>query len=141
MTPHNQLYLKGNPEGILGDCWRTCIASILDLPILDVPHFVEDADDYICATEDWLKERGIHMLRLRGHFDAGSYVMYTGLSPRSEHGRHAVVGYQGEIHHDPHPDRTGLRGLADTTYVFIPKDTDWRKHIAAHGFRNAFRIS
>lgn len=128
MTPLDQKYLKGNAEGISGDCLRACVASILELPLEEVPHFVEEHQNGILAMHDWLFTRGIDCLALKGHYDVSTHVIFTGLSPRSTHGRHAVVGLAGEIVHDPHPDRTGLRGLAEHTYIFLPVEFDWSKH-------------
>jgi hypothetical protein len=54
-----------------GDCWRACIASILEMKSDDVPNFVglakkgfgESASD---LAKEWLRERGIVMLECRG---------------------------------------------------------------------------
>ena len=41
MKPVDQTLLASRGEP--GDCWRACIASILELPIEDVPHFTLEA--------------------------------------------------------------------------------------------------
>lgn len=46
-------------EPPLGDCFRACIASILDLEIDDVPNFNEHGDDWWCAFGKWLASRGM----------------------------------------------------------------------------------
>jgi len=50
--------------GRQGDCWRACIASIVEVPIEVVPHFMLDADldgggwaQARAATDLWLAER------------------------------------------------------------------------------------
>ncbi|WP_131630691.1 hypothetical protein [Mycolicibacterium llatzerense] len=62
MTIHNfadQEFLSNPEAGIVGDCWRACIANALSLPIADVPHFVRDHDtDYVEATQQWLEQEG-----------------------------------------------------------------------------------
>lgn len=46
MKPVDQLYTPTNmDEHPVGDCWRCCIASILELPAEKVPHFTELDDD------------------------------------------------------------------------------------------------
>lgn len=128
MIPHDQLYLRGNAENIPGDCLRACVASILELDLLDVPHFVHEHTHGEIAMMDWLATKGIECLRLQGHYEVQTHVIYTGRSPRSTHGRHAVVGLAGEIVHDPHPSRAGLKGLAEFTYLLFPAEIDWKRH-------------
>jgi hypothetical protein len=41
MTPVDQEFLKERGEP--GDCWRACIATILGLPLAEVPHILHDA--------------------------------------------------------------------------------------------------
>ncbi len=64
MTPLTQRYLHNPPE-TYGDCYRACIASLLDLGLDDVPHFYDritlgmDGCDAACqkahnATIDFL---------------------------------------------------------------------------------------
>ncbi|MBL8578095.1 MAG: hypothetical protein JNK47_12780 [Mesorhizobium sp.] len=127
MTPVDQQYLAGNAEGIPGDCVRACVASILDLALADVPHFVAANDAYWAgALDDWCDNRGIELIHLEGHFAFNFPVMLSGASPRS--GRHAVVGQGGGVLHDPHPSRDGLVGLADRTWLFYPARMNWREY-------------
>jgi len=45
-----------------GDCFRACVASVLEMKIDDVPHFCEDGKHdgvWYLAFRDWLKERGL----------------------------------------------------------------------------------
>jgi hypothetical protein len=41
MTPVDQEFLK--ERGEVGDCWRACLATVLDLPIANVPHIILEA--------------------------------------------------------------------------------------------------
>lgn len=43
MTPQDQEFLY-IPDQQYGDCMRACVASLLDLRIALVPHFLRDAD-------------------------------------------------------------------------------------------------
>ena len=47
------------------DCWRTCIAYILNLQPSEVPHFYKiDEANGIELAEVWLKERGYALIKL-----------------------------------------------------------------------------
>lgn len=63
MTPYKQLNRHRPNEGVIGDCWRTAIGCLLDLPPDQVPHFCDgDAWDKTdvanAATRAWLLSRG-----------------------------------------------------------------------------------
>lgn len=52
MIEYEQLIPHHNEaEGMIGDCWRTCIACILEMPPNLVPHFMRDAKDE--PQSDW----------------------------------------------------------------------------------------
>jgi hypothetical protein len=48
-----------------GDCWRASLASVLNLPVEEVPHFVEvvkhdpNPEELYRETRRWLLERGL----------------------------------------------------------------------------------
>lgn len=136
MTPVDQTVFDDGK----GDCLRACIASILDLPITDLPNFAES--DYVNGAITWLWERCIPSLHLtwtgnEGHHDVYMSTGYTrvlcvvmGTSPRgqtegSERRKgHAVVGHamgwSFSIDHDPHPSRAGLIGNPDSAlWIFL----------------------
>ncbi|MGW8565701.1 hypothetical protein [Isoptericola sp. NPDC055881] len=120
MIPADQLHNAGPGEEVVGDCWRTAIACVLDIPPADVPHFVQEHGGYFAqATLDWLAERD-----MRGEFwngpptDYEGHVIATGPSPRGDW-LHAVVAYiepglpgfvETRMVHDPHPSRDFLAG-------------------------------
>ena len=91
-----------------GTCFRACIASILELPEAAVPDWPDanlDPD-----VNQWLGQRGLRYEQIDASAPPplGLHII-QGLSPRG--GQHAVVGLNGKIVHDPHPqDNTG-RGL------------------------------
>lgn len=103
-----------------GDCQRAVIASLLDLPIAEVPHFLAESDrtafGFYSMIEDFLAERGFEMawnaMPIYHLNKAGEdvYHQISGPSPRGEGIWHAVVGLNGAIAHDPHPSRDGLAG-------------------------------
>jgi hypothetical protein len=103
-----------------------CIASLLELPIADVPYFMgvegEPDDLWKKRIRRWLAPRGlwfVHFETPRGFKDwpPGYYVL-TGRSPR---GMHAVVAKGEKIVHDPNPSRDGLCSV-DGFAVLVPLD-------------------
>lgn len=111
----------GYPEG---NCFSACVASILELPIAEVPHFGAD-ETWFDTLSSWLRLRGLwafmvhaserdHRLLLRGHY------ILSGRSPRGDF-LHAVVAHGDMIVHDPHPSRAGLLTMVDA--VILVTDT------------------
>ena len=96
-----------------GNCFSTCIASILEMDLADVPNFCLDPDWYRETTK-WLNARGYTLFEIKITADTewfhaahdGPFVIVSGQSPRGEH-KHSIVGQLGfgEIRyvHDPHP--------------------------------------
>jgi hypothetical protein len=92
-----------------GNCLMSSIASILEIELEDCPDvFVDDSNPMWFSTiRQWLFSRGI---RMRSYHDLANppqgYHVAHGNGPRGWD--HACVALDGEIVHDPHPDRTGL---------------------------------
>jgi hypothetical protein len=133
MTPHKQkLFGFG-----AGDCFRTCIASILDLDPESVPNFCE-RDTWYEDCVQWLKKRGIGVMYFeeRGH-TVNCYAIVSGRSPRwkqmaEQHPDvdpskflHSVVAWLGDYGekdepvHDPHPDNAFIETFRDWM-VLVP---------------------
>ena len=98
-----------------GNCWSAVLASLLELPIEQVPNFVQIDEDggpnWWEHTFDWLKERG-HTLRMIAHGEepVDEYFIATGMSPRGNGNvYHAVIYRNGALAHDPHPERKGIK--------------------------------
>jgi len=119
--------------GETGTCFRTCIASLLDLKESQVPDWPEANQDP--GVDKWLAKRGLKYEEVpvsnHGVRPAG-YYFALGLSPRG--GQHAVIMKDGKLVMDPHPqDGTG-RGLVkvESWGVLVPtektraKDMDLR---------------
>jgi len=62
MKPQEQQYSHNPDAGVFGDCFRASIASILELPIDDVPHFLYD------GSQDLWLERFTSFLNPLGYF-------------------------------------------------------------------------
>lgn len=133
------MIVKHNPAtGIYGDCFRCCVASILELPAASVPHFMEAGEG---CKDTWYKELNIYLLKEhklnyfefnykdQNWLDWNAYKEcyfnpFYILSGRSPRDNHSVVARSGQILHDPHPLRTGLIGPMDDglyTYGFFIK--------------------
>ncbi|MFJ8006092.1 hypothetical protein [Streptomyces fagopyri] len=104
MRPVSQTILHDDPAGRPGNCLQAAIASLLELPLDEVPHFI--------LHEDWLERLAEFCLAhgyqpiMRNPDAPVAYGMAWGLSERGV--RHAVVWIDGEIAWDPHPTRAGL---------------------------------
>lgn len=66
MRLQKQLYNHDPENGIWGDCFRTCLAIILDRDAAEVPHFMDgnppDCEVQIAA---WLKSQGLVLIRVK----------------------------------------------------------------------------
>lgn len=130
MTKYPQLikHVRGTEDPAeIGDCFRTSIACLLDVPPAEVEHFtalaeLEKADSDKLAI-DWLAARGWELVFYRkgakvdAWFDhvtgerfeqpplePDEYYLGSGWSPRIPNVYHTVVCQNGEIVWDPHPD-------------------------------------
>ena len=131
MTPQAQLFDT--------DCFRTCVACLLDLEPWEVPDFVGDEDDrgggqWWIAFGQWLSARGLAAVSI--HDQVGHsltvwrdlYHVASAMGPRGR--RHAVVGrleaddkeLRWHLVHDPHPSGAGLTEEPDRFYFLLPLD-------------------
>lgn len=120
-----QTFLRDDARGIKGDCWRCCIAALLQVPAETVPHFLKDSpDDMYGATQKWLNERGLWLFNIPvgGIWHPGLYsehdappIISCGPTPRSTamHMTHAVITVNRKMVYDPHPDNNGLTAVTD----------------------------
>ena len=115
-----------NTEGRPGDCWKTCIASLLELPMDEVPHFVEYGDLWWDVTQAFIKSHVGNDLELRWWEDVSAvpaghpFLIGTGVSPRGDFQHAVIVDRSATVVHDPHPSRLGLEGPPETFYSIVP---------------------
>ena len=122
MTPVDQQMFYQDSPRVYGDCTRASLASLLDLSLNEVPHFLQmakgQAYEYYDLIEDFLLTKGLIVLWHRSlayHWRPGDpdcYHLISGRSPRHAGIGHMVAGLNGQIVHDPHPSRAGLLGDA-----------------------------
>ena len=109
MIPIHQTTFGGPaaPPADRGDCFSACLASILEIPLAEVPRFCELEDDWQPHICEWLKQYGFAYVdvdvteytvdALLPHL---GYCVMTGMSSRGH--RHCVVGDGRAFKHDPH---------------------------------------
>lgn len=123
MTPADQRYLAERPDGhtrdgVPGDCYAACWASLLDVPLDDVPHFALFGHGWEDVLRRWLRAGGLDSMwrapvggkvELEGTLNLQGIA--TGPSPRGRWTHCVVVDLLTlETLHDPHPSRAGLAG-------------------------------
>jgi hypothetical protein len=96
-----------------GNCFPACIASILEIPLDDVPCF--HGENWLERYNEWLKDKNlclINVLYLNAEGQPNvppGYSILAADSPRGDY-LHAVVCLNGEVVFDPHPQRDmGIR--------------------------------
>ncbi|CAK9010567.1 unnamed protein product [Durusdinium trenchii] len=101
-----------------GNALQAAVASVVRLPLEEVPNFIEDPAGYEQAWRTWLHARQLDLQKilledgkLKGDDlgrCAGKLCVLRGTSPRGDHG-HVVVARvkadgEFELLHDPFPD-------------------------------------
>jgi hypothetical protein len=128
MIAHTQtIFGNGDAGATPGNCTQAALASLLDLPLDQVPHIVLFHDWYK-ATKLWLDGRG-KKLRIYtdtentraywehigvecsslDHAPSGQMMLACGASHNGPWA-HIVVWKGGALVHDTHPNRKGLKG-------------------------------
>jgi len=123
MIPVKQTLFGGDflNKETLGNCYPACIATILGIPLGEVPHFFQLETDEIPALDiilPWFHGRGLTSVCFDWSpwipkYYEGIITIIGGKSPRGGWS-HAVVGRitkEGyELLHDPHPSNSGIVG-------------------------------
>lgn len=116
MIPVTQTRLHiENPDGTVlqkGNCYQAALASIMELPLDEVPNFIEMEDDvWYPIFLEFVKSKGFEY---NWSYDVPKgYHIGSGISPRARKDKritHAVICLDGEMVFDVHPDRTGIIG-------------------------------
>lgn len=125
MIPVTQRFKHDPDNGVWGDCHRAVIASLLELPIDEVPHFCDQGKKISGPDTDdrqWLRSRGLTPINMAfpgtttlddvlttvENCNPGLLFILGGTS-RNGTG-HSVVAGRGEILHDPSIDQSGIVG-------------------------------
>lgn len=119
MIPHTQrIFADPNrgdghdANGVPGDCWKACVASLLDVEDYDsVPHFVA-LEHWWAETYKYVHETtGQSLRKWRTHSiipEGLDLLIGVGPSPRGDFHHAVIVDRVGALVHDPHPSRMGI---------------------------------
>lgn len=119
---------SSNEMVVRGNCYAACIASIMELPITEVPNvevlFHMDDSYWAIVTQAWLNSLGWELctnddfkiyhdenkyIGRREELDAvcrDKYYLVSGESVRGV--KHMCIYQNGKLVHDPHPTKEGL---------------------------------
>lgn len=108
-----------------GDCFRTCIACLLDKSPEEVPHFFDKSNDKpyeILRT--WLRNQGLEIAFVpiwdTDVLQITAPDIYYILCGRSSDGEnHAVIGCNGKIVHDPSWVDVGISQPLDNGEYYV----------------------
>jgi hypothetical protein len=108
-----------------GNCFETSLASILELPIEDIPEFNTGEDDWWTTFIKYLKPFNLYPVAININVDEkisfNGYYLVMGTSPRDKNLNHQVVYKNGKIVHDPHPSGDGILDIKEIT-LLVPLD-------------------
>lgn len=132
MKPVNQTILHDPENGLVGNCFQAAVASVLELPLELIPHFVKDhpgeGSEWWIAFLEWLEPQGLYAVNYGTTYEDGTplldgtirgWHLMGGESPRDNH--HSVVGWNGKMIFDPHPSRDGLSKVTEHV-LFLATD-------------------
>lgn len=118
MIPITQTIKSDIEKGIHGNCFASCLASIMEIPLSEVPEFQNMGTDWFPKLWDFLLEHGYEFYGTGKKEDVEKYnkgidgfYIVNGESPRGFARGHSVVYYKGEFVHDPYPDGKGLTNI------------------------------
>lgn len=115
MTPYLQICEHDPDNGQIGDCWRTAIGCLLNMPPEEVPHFCQGNWQNAAAVEkltrEWLNGKGYSFIEVPYDDSVESVLemcaqmypdIYYIISGKIDKGPdHATIGLGGEIVWDP----------------------------------------
>lgn len=129
-TDTTAAYHRGE-DVVPGDCWRACLASLLEIPLAEVPHFAHLYPDpglrWWEETVAWVREQRpgwtLGVWKWTGDADRAQFPIYRGddakaapdrviltaPSPRGDWNHSVLIrADDGELEHDPMPGGTGV---------------------------------
>jgi hypothetical protein len=107
-----------------GNCFSACVASILELPLEQVPYFMENDHSWWQKFNKWLKLRNMYGVYLLEEWSveipAGIHIA-SGIVEVETAGlcNHAVVARGKKVIHDPHPEGGGVDEI-EHRVVLVP---------------------
>ena len=116
-----------------GNCLQACLASILEIALdeaYDAQNQEREGKDWYRELIRWGYRRGYLIIsyhQMSGMFPKvkpRGYHIAGGPSLRDVPEGHAVVCFDGEMVHDPHPDGTGISEIEAWTILIPTVDPD-----------------
>jgi len=106
------------PVGERGNCWQAAVASVLEIPLEEVPDIQIYGDDMVWFDEfrEWLKQYGLGAIGLStgGNITIQGYHLIECKSTTLNNGElHVVVGLNEKVVHDPNPNATVVGEVVD----------------------------
>lgn len=106
-----------------GNCTETCLASILGIPLSEVPTLHKDGEPNSSGFwerfNDFLESKGYKAKDIHKHLVWPGYWLASGLSPRGVY--HMVIMKDDKLFHDPHPSRAGIDSVV-YSWLLVPLD-------------------
>ena len=139
MILQKQKYFHKPAEGIVGDCFSTCVACVFNESNEHIPHFFglhfdcNEPDKIVspavhASLNHWLKPRGLRYFEYPmecnreqlgiylKHYLPNQYVL---IGCNSKHGGHSVVMCNDNFMWDPSIDNSGCVGPMNDGYYWI----------------------
>lgn len=119
MKPVKQTIRRDSKNGVWGNCYQAVIASMLELPLNEVPHFADggpSGGEFSERVRAFLAKRGLAAVQIpyRGSpvfdvlrtidFASHGDVFYILGATSARGAPHAVIAKGGRIVFDPYPD-------------------------------------
>lgn len=89
-----------------GDCFRACVASILEMPIEELPTY--NSESWLLSWNNWLEKYGLYLQYKtygKGNFAGGYWIASVPSLNLGEGVKHVVVMHKDKLVHDPSPHK------------------------------------
>jgi SPP1 gp7 family putative phage head morphogenesis protein len=112
LTPIHQTHFEPHQRG---NCAQAAVASFFNLPLKDVPNFIEQRD-YEGSMRRFFRSHGRRLVHHKpSHELPQGYYLAIGPSPQGY--EHMVVYRGGDLAHDPYPGGRGLLRVEDLVFA------------------------
>ena len=108
MKKYEQLISGGKDS--MGDCFRACMATVLQLPIELLPNWHDNM--WFLKWDEWLHERGLGITINSKYYGVEGFWIASVNSQNYPDTTHAIVMYDEAVFHDPSP----LKKFTEVTY-------------------------
>jgi hypothetical protein len=119
-----------------GNCFAACVASLLEIPVKNVPNFCHDhGDHWPLALKEWLAPLGLFPVVVNvppSDDSATAFLMNDGATciaggKTASGADHACIHRGLKLLHDPCPGGEGLASIEDMTFL-VPLAFNYKFH-------------